>query len=64
MKRIRKPKYGRILALLLAILAVLSYFTTGSWLLTGIFSLLALILVSIGKKYWECTSCGTLTERV
>ncbi len=63
MRRIRKPKYGRHASLLIAILAGISLLTTGSWFPTVIFLVLALILASIGKKYWECTSCGTLTKR-
>jgi hypothetical protein len=64
MRRIRKPKHGRLASLLIGLLAVISLLVTDSWLPSIILLVIALILASIGKNYWECTTCGTLTERV
>jgi len=64
MKRIRRPKNDRLLALIFLALMIVSAIWIKSWTLTLLFLVLALIMVFIGKNYWECEVCGELTERV
>ena len=64
MRRIRKPKFGRLFALLIVLGAILTVFETGSWTLFAILLAVGLILACVGKNYWECKTCGALTERI
>jgi len=64
MGRIRKPKAGRLIALLFLLMAIVSLFAIKSWAMTLSCLVLALILAIVGTNYWECESCGGLTERL
>jgi glucose-6-phosphate-specific signal transduction histidine kinase len=64
MKRIRKPKNTRYFVPLFLVLMIVSALLLKSWPLTLLSLIVSLILAVFGKNYWECESCGELTERI
>ncbi len=63
MKRVRRPKTGRLLAFAFLLMTVVSLLVIESWILGVICLGLALVLYMAGTNYWECETCGGLTER-
>lgn len=63
MKRVRRPKSGRLLAGVLLLVTIVSLLAIKSWILGVICLALALVLYLGGTNYWECETCGGLTER-
>ena len=63
MKRVRRPKAGRLLAVVFLLMTIVSLLVIKSWVLGVICLLLSLVLYIAGTNYWECETCGGLTER-